>query len=442
MSLRFGTDGVRGRVPEELDSSLAFALGRAVAECFPDADTCVIGGDTRESTATLAHAFGEGIVAGGADVQHLGVIPTPGVAYAARAAKCLGAVISASHNPWHDNGIKVFAPGGTKLDDDQQSAVETRMNELLDAGVTVPPSDPLAVARSASDGYRNSLCAAAGTLQPRSVILDCANGASSELAQSVFEQAGCHVTVLHHTPDGRNINTDCGSTHPESLQAAVRAAGSGTIGFAFDGDADRVLAIDEEGEVVDGDGLLALIGQYLHDREELANDAIAMTIMSNLGVRRYLESQGIAVVETPVGDRSVAAAMETHGLMLGGEQSGHLILAKYATTGDGMLSALISLAALDHLGTSLAEFNGAIVRFPQILKNVTLPHRGALVDDPRFQAAVRSAEAELGGTGRVIVRASGTEPLLRIMVESESESTAVALTESLVNVATETLSQA
>lgn len=420
MSLRFGTDGVRGRVPEELDVHIAAALGHASAEVLPTNAPCVIGGDTRASTSELIAAFATGYASGGGACTIVGVVPTPAVAFLSRERSCVGAVISASHNPWHDNGIKLFAPGGAKLSDAEQNAVEARFHALLDGQTFGGEMDEPSVDAAAVRSYLDSLIAFGEGRSARSVWLDCGNGASAPFAHEIFERSGVHVQVLHDRPNGRNINADCGSTHPESLIAAVKgSATERTLGFAFDGDADRVLAIDESGEIVDGDGLIALLAVALHRRGELANHAVALTIMSNLGVRVFLASQGIDVVETPVGDRSVAAAMDEHGLVLGGEQSGHIILGQYATTGDGMLSALAILRALDDLGLSLHDFNASIQRYPQVLRNVELPFRGALDEAPAFWSAVEQVRGELGPEGRVVVRASGTEPLMRIMVEAK-----------------------
>lgn len=447
MSLRFGTDGVRGRVPEELDDRLAFALGHAVADVFHAATPCVIGGDTRESTPSLAAAFAAGFAEAGGDVLNLGIVPTPAVAFVSRERDCLGAVISASHNPWHDNGIKIFAPGGTKLSDDQQDAVESRMRALLGEPPAMKPSVSEAFGAGAPlldeadlDSYVDALVAFGAGRTNRTVILDCANGASSELAHTIFGRVGISVRALHVDPDGRNINEACGSTHPESLISAVRAErDASAIGFAFDGDADRVLAIDEFGDLVDGDGMIALLAVDLQRRGELDKDAVALTVMSNLGVRMFLESHGITIVETPVGDRSVASAMETHGIVLGGEQSGHVILGQHATTGDGMLSALAVLRALDAADCTLHEFNSSIVRYPQILRNVRLPARGALDGAAAFWSEVETAEASLGREGRVLVRASGTEPLMRIMVEAKDGPTAEAIVSHLEQCAREAI---
>ncbi len=429
MSLRFGTDGVRGRVPEELNTHLAFALGRAVASVVGQDISAVIGGDTRASTSELAQAFGHGFAELGGSAIDLGVIPTPGVAFIARERSVLGVVISASHNPWRDNGIKIFAPGGSKLSDQQQADVERELAALLGTVNLGPDLPALAQDPTMGTSYIEHLQRIASECRPRDLVLDCANGASSGIANEVFASVASHLRVMHAEPDGTNINADCGSTHPQSLVEAVNRraehSGQSTIGFAFDGDADRVLAVDEFGQLVDGDGLIALLAVARHRRNSLPNHSVALTVMSNLGVRRFLEAEGIAVVETAVGDRSVTAAMEQHGIVVGGEQSGHVVLAEYAMTGDGMQTALATLGALDALGTSLHAFNSEIVRFPQLLQNVPLPFQGALESSGAFWEAVDNASESLGEDGRVLVRASGTEPLMRIMVEAVEESLAM-----------------
>ena len=414
MALRFGTDGVRARADTVLTESVVRALGRAAAAHL-GADEVAIGHDTRASGPALARALAEGFVAGGTRVRLLGVAPTPAVAHVAAVDGIAGAVVSASHNPWTDNGVKLFAAGGRKLGDAAQADLQASWDAVpeLDAvDVEVPEPAPdgrwaVAVASSVE----------AGALSGMRLVVDCANGAMSAAAPSVLEDLGADVTVLYAEPDGCNINEGCGSMHPDDLCRAVVAAGA-DAGLAFDGDGDRVVAVGADGALLDGDHLLAACGTDLHERGLLADDTVVVTVMANLGLRRALAAAGIAVHETAVGDRYVLEALEANGWTLGGEQSGHVILRHLATTGDGLLAGVQALDAARRRGHDLGEWTTRlVVKAPQVLRAVTVSSPGddvvaAMADD------IATAEDRLGDEGRVVVRPSGTEPVVRVMVEA------------------------
>jgi phosphoglucosamine mutase len=415
--LRFGTDGIRGNAEADLTPDLVVALGRAAAAVFGVDQPFIVGRDTRLSGPRLRDNLAVGLHAEGAVVRDAGVLPTPGLAFLASVARCPALMISASHNPWTDNGIKLFANGGRKLDDATERRVE---DELLARSGHIAA----APAVTAIDSEPNApyLAHLLGAIAGRSfdglkVVLDCANGAASELGPAAFRALGADVVVVHAAPDGTNINTACGSTDPSDLQAAVVAAGA-DAGFAFDGDADRVLAVDARGLIVDGDQIMVIAALDLHERGLLRNDAIAVTVYSNLGLHHALQPAGIGVVETPVGDRQVMAAIEAHDLVLGGEQSGHVIFRDLATTGDGILTGLLLLDRMKRTGRSLADLAAAMTRVPQLLENVAVASRPDLDSAPALSAEIAAVAAELGEDGRVFVRASGTEPLIRIMVEA------------------------
>jgi phosphoglucosamine mutase len=427
--LRFGTDGVRGLANAELTPELVLALGRAAARVL-GAGSWVVGRDTRLSGPLLSAALTAGLAAEGASVVDLGVVPTPGVAHTAAARSLPGAVVSASHNPFPDNGIKFFAAGGRKLDDATEEALESQLAAILEgaaadatehvaADVGRIDTDPLA-----TEAYVGHLIHAleGRTLAAVNLVLDCANGAASAYAGDVFRRAGATVTVLHAQPDGTNINHGCGSTHPEALQQAVRDKPDATMGLAFDGDADRVLAVDENGDLVDGDMILALLAADMRERKTLANDTLVVTVMSNLGLRLAMSQRGIRVVETNVGDRYVLEALEEGGHSLGGEQSGHVILPDRATTGDGMLTGLLVADLVARRQTSFAQLaREAMTRLPQVLKNVRVRDRDAIGADEGVRAMVASVERRLGDHGRVLLRPSGTEPVVRVMVEAPTQ---------------------
>ena len=436
--LKFGTDGVRGVANTELTPELALALGRASARVLLDdggraGGRVVIGRDPRRSGRMLEAALGAGFASEGVDVVTLGVVPTPVVAHAAAELGIPGAMISASHNPHPDNGIKLFAAGGRKLSDEVEARLEAVLAEVLDgsdgaarptgAGVGVIEGDGSAPSSDVAERMRTSYCDAVlgllggRSLEGLSVVLDCAHGAASHLAPEVLASTGADVTVVHAEPDGININTDAGSTAPEVLAAAVIEAGA-DLGLALDGDADRLVAVDHAGAVVDGDHLLAILAIDRRDRGALAHDTVVATVMSNLGFRQGMARHGVTVIDTQVGDRYVLEALEQTGAVLGGEQSGHIIQTDMATTGDGLLSALSVLDVMARSGRSLADLAAAaMTSLPQVLVNVRLTERrpdllDALADD------IAAAEERLGGDGRILVRLSGTEPLLRVMVEA------------------------
>ncbi|HEY7135323.1 MAG TPA: phosphoglucosamine mutase [Acidimicrobiia bacterium] len=440
MTLRFGTDGVRGVANKELTPELVTALGRVAARVLGPGPW-VVGRDTRRSGPLLEAALVAGLCAEGADVATTGVLPTPGVAYLSQSRGAPAAVISASHNPFPDNGIKLFAPGGRKIPDDAERRIEAELAALVDApGGTGPARDGAAVGMWApiddpATAYVHHLV---GTLDGRGLdgiacVLDCGNGAAFEVAPRALRELGATVTVLNDTPDGTNINAGCGSTDPSALQRAVVEHGA-HAGLAFDGDADRVIAVDERGAVVDGDQVLAIAAIDLRERGRLRNDTIAVTVMSNLGLRRCLDAAGIALVETAVGDRNVLVAMEDHDLALGGEQSGHVIFADHATTGDGTLTGIVLLDVVARSGRALSDLATLVVRLPQVLRNVRVASR-AVLDGPDaapFWAEVAATEARLGDGGRVLVRPSGTEPVVRVMIEADTEERAESCAEHLV----------
>jgi phosphoglucosamine mutase len=431
--LRFGTDGIRGVANRELTPELVTALGRAAARVLGDGQPFVVGRDTRRSGPMLAAALVAGLCAEGADVLDAGVLPTPGVAHLAAAHDFPAAMVSASHNPYTDNGVKLFAAGGRKLDDLAEARVERELEALAVAGLAGGAADAGPGGRVApwpdpEGDYVEHLAAALGSpsFRGRRVVVDAGNGAAYRVAPRVLERLGATVDVRNVEPDGENINAGCGSTDPGELQAFVVERGA-DLGLAFDGDADRVIAVDEQGRLVDGDRMLAIIAIDLHGRGRLAGDAVVATVMSNLGLRRALAAHGLDMVETPVGDRNVLLALEERGLVLGGEQSGHLILREVATTGDGTLTGLALLDVMARTRRPLSELAAVVQPLPQVLRNVTVDDREALAAADGFWAAVRAAEVELGADGRVLVRPSGTEPLVRVMVEASSRDRAEAV---------------
>jgi phosphoglucosamine mutase len=437
VSLKFGTDGVRGVANTELTPELAQALGRAAARVL-GGRTWLIGRDTRRSGPMLAAALASGLASEGADVVDLGVLPTPGVAHLASSSKVPAAMISASHNPFSDNGIKLFAAGGRKLADDVEAAIEA---ELLQVGAHIdgrsrPEGGALGTVHADPDAvhsYRDHLVAhgiEGRRLDGLRVVVDTANGAAAGLAVEVLSAAGAAVLAIHDEPDGVNINADCGSTHPQDLQAAVVAHGA-DAGLAFDGDADRVLAVDSDGELVDGDQIIGICAIDLHERGLLAHDTVVVTVMSNLGFRQGMAHRGIKVVDTAVGDRYVLEALDQGGHVLGGEQSGHVIFRRLASTGDGILTGLNLLDVVARSGRSLAELAAStMTRLPQVLVNVRTAHRDpALLH--KLGPDVASEEAVLGDRGRILLRPSGTEPVVRVMVEAPTADEADAVAQRL-----------
>ena len=419
--MRFGTDGVRGRAHDELTTAFAVRLARAAAHVL-GADGCrevVVGGDTRTSTPDFDAALTEGFAESGLDVVRLGVAPTPQVAHEARRRGAMGAVVSASHNPFHDNGIKLFAPGGVKLPDEVERRIEAELDEPGDATVSGRGAVVDATGSSAAEPYVDHVLE---VLEGRDlgglrVVLDVANGAAHQVAPRALRRAGADVTVVADRPDGRNINAGCGATHPELVAAAVVDAGA-EVGIALDGDADRLIAVDHRGRVVDGDHVLAICALDLRERGRLAHDTVVVTVMTNLGFHLAMRDAGISVVDTRVGDRYVLEALAAGGFSLGGEQSGHVVFPERATTGDGALTALALLDVVRRSGRGLADLaDAAMTSLPQVLVNVPVERRVPDVGE-RLAAEVAEVEAELGDTGRVLLRASGTEPLVRVMVEA------------------------
>jgi phosphoglucosamine mutase len=445
---RFGTDGVRGVANDELTAELALALGRATARVLPT-PAFVVGRDTRRSGPLLQAALSAGLATEGADVIDLGVVPTPGVALVAERRKIPGAMVSASHNPFADNGIKLFSLLGTKLPVEIEAEVERELDSILE-DPDRPPRRPTGhgVGRITNDPeganlYRDHLAQALDgrTLEGLRIVVDCANGAASEFAPEVLTELGATVTALHHKPDGTNINEKCGSTDPEELARTV-VAHQADLGLALDGDADRVIAVDHTGCIVDGDVLLALFALDLSSRGRLAGNTVVVTVMTNLGFRLAMESHGIGVRETDVGDRHVLAALDADGLALGGEQSGHIIFRTQSTTGDGVLTGLALADLLLRSGRSLADLaDGLVERVPQILVNVPIPQPERLADCTEVWDAVVKAEAELGHEGRILLRASGTEPLVRVMVEARQEAQANAVAAQLAGIVEAALGQ-
>ena len=373
----------------------------------------------------LAGALMAGMTAEGVEAVNLGVIPTPGVAWISAADGVPGAVVSASHNPFPDNGVKLFAPGGRKLTDAEQSRVEDELDRVLqDPGTGKAGAEVGSwVISVGDDRYGSSLVSSVEgrDLAGMAVVLDCANGAASALAPEVFGALGARVTVLNATPDGFNINDACGSTHPEGLQQAVVEAGA-DLGLAFDGDADRVLAVDDRGRLVDGDQIMAICALDRHVRGRLAGGTLVITVMSNLGLRQALAANGIKWHETDVGDRAVLESLERGGWSLGGEQSGHVVFPELATTGDGILTGIQLLDVVARSGRPLRELAAVMTRHPQVLRNVRVPRRsdlnGHLGDDGPVAETVARVRSDLGDAGRVLIRPSGTEPVVRVMVEA------------------------
>jgi phosphoglucosamine mutase len=440
--LRFGTDGVRGDADNDLPAWFVDALARAVARVLQP-ERVFVGRDTRASGPRIEADLAVGLRAEGVEPVLLGVLPTPAIAFVAAAAGVPAAIVSASHNPWSDNGVKVIGADGRKLPDEAEAAIEGELEAELLATPDQPTRaygslEPLFEADAASvDTYVAHLLSTLGgrRLDGLDVVLDCANGAGFDIGPRVLRAAGAHVRVLHAAPDGRNINDGCGSTHPALLRRTVVEQGA-ALGLALDGDGDRVIAVDERGELVDGDQLMTMTAIDMHARGALRNGAIAVTVMSNLGLRRAMRAAGIRVVETPVGDRNVVAAMQTYDLVLGGEQSGHIVYSEYATTGDGLLTGLLVCDLLRRTNQPLSALAAQMTRVPQVLVNVRVARRVDLATSAALAAAVQSIEQELGDTGRVLVRASGTEPLVRVMIEADAQSVADSAAERLRSLVT------
>jgi phosphoglucosamine mutase len=432
MARLFGTDGVRGVANADLTPELALALASAAVAELADRrsvdgarPSVVVGRDTRPSGEFLEAAVVAGLAAAGADVLRMGVVPTPAVAHGVVAAGAeFGVMLSASHNPMPDNGIKLFAAGGLKLPDGVEDAIERRLG-------TQPATRPTGAAvgrvldcAELVAAYADHLLATMDvSLSGLRVVVDCAQGAASGIAPEVLRRAGADVIALHADGDGLRINDHCGATHIGSLTAAVLEHGA-DAGIAHDGDADRCLAVDASGEVIDGDQILAVCALALAEREQLDHRTVVVTVMSNLGLHHAMRDAGINVVATPVGDRYVLEAMRERGCALGGEQSGHVVFLRHTQTGDGLLTALQLLGRMVETGRSLSELAKVMTRLPQVLVNVRGVDRSRVATDPELAQAVAEAEAELGDDGRILLRPSGTEPLVRVMVEAPTDATA------------------
>ena len=443
MGRLFGTDGVRGKANEALTAELALSLSVAAVrvlgekgEFLGHTPFAVVGRDPRASGEFLEAAVVAGLASAGVNVIRLGVLPTPGVAFLTEDSNAdLGVMLSASHNPMPDNGIKFFARGGNKLDDALEGAIESRLVDAwprpTGAGV-----GRVTVQESLVETYLAHLVNSVGTpasLAGIKVVVDCANGAAYQAAPAAFEALGAEVHRIHAEPDGININENCGSTHMDSLRSTVLEQRA-DIGIALDGDADRCLAVDTFGRIVDGDQILAILAVALREEGRLKNDTVVATVMSNLGLVNAMREAGVSVQQTKVGDRYVLEAMRTGDFVLGGEQSGHVVMLEHSTTGDGILTALHLMSRMATSGQSLAQLASVMTRLPQVLINVPGVDKSRAASEPQLTAAVVEAQAELGDSGRVLLRPSGTESLVRVMVEAESYETANALAHRLADV--------
>jgi phosphoglucosamine mutase len=437
--LKFGTDGVRGVANLDLTPEVVLALGRAAARVL-GGDGFVVGRDTRLSGPMLEAALVAGLAAEGMHVATLGVAPTPAVAWLAASDGMAGAVISASHNSFADNGVKIFTAGGKKLSDAVEAALEAELLVLLGPHEPGPSrtGDSVGTVVDGAEQVERWAESVLASIEGRGleglrVVVDCANGAATSAAPRVLRALGADVEVLHDEPDGTNINAGCGSTHPEDLRRAVVQRGA-DVGLAFDGDADRVLGIDASGRLIDGDQIIGICAIDRHAHGRLAKDSVVVTVMTNLGFRLGMAEHGIHVLEVPVGDRYVLEALADGALSLGGEQSGHVVFADLATTGDGLLTAVQLLDIVSRSGQPLGELaDAAMTRLPQVLHNVRVAAKG--MDVTRALAAdIAAVEAELGDHGRVLIRGSGTEPLVRVMVEAPTHEQAEAAAGRLVRV--------
>jgi phosphoglucosamine mutase len=448
VSRLFGTDGVRGLANGDLTPDLVLSLGSAAVQVLHEEGAsgsttgrplAVVGRDPRASGEMLEAATVAGLTSAGADVVRVGILPTPAVAYLTdRLGADLGVMISASHNPMPDNGIKFFARGGHKLDDALEDRIEARLATLA----ARPTGSGVGRVRDNVSGvgeYVHHALASIGItgserpLLGLKVVLDGANGASALVAPDAFTRAGADVTAIHCIPDGLNINENCGSTHMGDLIRAVVESGA-DVGIAHDGDADRCLAVAADGSIIDGDHILAILALAMQRDGLLPSDTVVATVMANLGFFRAMRAGGIEVLQTQVGDRYVLEAMRAQGIALGGEQSGHVILAEHATTGDGLLTALHLLAEMKRSGSSLAELASVVTKYPQVLVNVHDVDRGRAASHPELLAAVAAEEHGLADAGRVLIRPSGTEPVVRVMVEAADEATAHDVAERLAAV--------
>ena len=441
MARLFGTDGVRGLANREVTAELALDLAVAAAHVLAERGEfaghrprAVIGRDPRASGEFLEAAVAAGLASAGVDVVRLGVLPTPAVAYLTIALEAdFGVMLSASHNPAPDNGIKFFARGGLKLDDEVEDAIEARLKEPWER----PVGDAIGRITDLADGVERYVDYLVETVPNRldglKVVLDAAHGAASVAAPEALRRLGAEVITIGDEPNGLNINDGCGSTHLDALRAQVVEHGA-DLGVAHDGDADRMLAVDASGEVVDGDQVMAILALSLRERGTLAEDTVVATVMANLGFRIAMERAGLHVVETAVGDRYVLEAMREGGYVLGGEQSGHIIMHEYATTGDGVLAGLHLLARVAESGKPLSELAAVMRKLPQVMVNVRGVDKSRVGSSTELADAVSAAELELGERGRVLLRPSGTEPLVRVMVEAETQEQADSVAQRLAGV--------
>ncbi len=448
MGRLFGTDGARGVANSELTCELAMKIGRAAAMVLTEScahkPKVLIGMDTRASSHMLAAAIGAGLCSVGADVLIIDVVPTPAVAFLVKEYDYdAGVMISASHNPCEYNGIKIFQGNGYKLPDELENEIE----EIILDETKLPPVvlggdvGKISFSSKAVDDYIFHLAMTAdGDFKGMKIALDCANGSASVTARALFTRLGAKCCIINETPNGTNINENCGSTHLEQLQKFV-VENKCDIGFAFDGDADRLLVVDENGEVVDGDKIIAVCSKFMKENNKLKNNTAVVTVMSNMGFFKFCEKNGINCVKTKVGDRYVLEEMVKNGYVIGGEQSGHIIFLDHATTGDGQMSAIQVLNVLKSTGKKISELASEMQVYPQVLINVRVSNFGKarLDKDEEVQLAIREASEELGDTGRVLVRVSGTEPLVRVMLEGEDYNQIKSLAESIAKVIEERL---
>ena len=429
MGKYFGTDGVRGEANVELTPELAFKLGRfggyVLSQHEEETPLVFVGRDTRISGEMLEHALIAGLLSVGIRVYKLGVIATPGVAYLVRTEKAsAGVMISASHNPALDNGIKFFGGDGFKLDDDRELEIEALLDAAEDT-LPRPSAQGLGTVMEYPEGlrkYQEFLVSTGVQLEGMRVVLDTANGAASTSARQIFADLGAQLTVIGENPDGLNINDGVGSTHPEHLQEKVKEVGA-AIGLAFDGDSDRLIAVDENGEIVDGDKIMYIIGSYLSSKGLLEKNTIVTTVMSNLGFHKALDAKGIQKEITAVGDRYVVEEMRKSGYNLGGEQSGHVVIMDYNTTGDGQLTGVQLTKIMQETGKRLTELAAEVTIYPQKLVNIRVENsmKDKAMEVPAIREIIEKMEAEMAGNGRILVRPSGTEPLLRVMAEAPSD---------------------
>lgn len=440
MGKLFGTDGIRGVANETLTCQLAYRMGQAAAISLGSMEhkhpKVVIGKDTRISSDMLEAALIAGLTASGCDAVRLGVIPTPAVAYlTVQEGADAGIVISASHNPFEHNGIKMFSSRGFKLSDELEAQIESLI--LQEGALAVKTHGEIGRVTDGAglmDAYVDHLASTVGALKPLKVVFDCANGAASRTAEKLFSRFPLEAAYLGVSPDGVNINRDCGSTHLENLSRAVRAGGF-DLGLAFDGDADRCLAVDEQGNEIDGDQIMAVCAEFLTAQGKLQSGGFVATVMSNLGLHKFCEAHGLKLLCAAVGDRNVLELMQKESMVLGGEQSGHIIFLEHMTTGDGQLAALQFLSILSQSGKKASELAARITHYPQVLKNVKVrsnEEKTAIMQSRELAAICAREEAKLAGRGRILLRPSGTEPLIRVMAEADTQELAQAVVAALI----------